>query len=214
MGDKEIQRPLERDMWRNLKGRCISCGYLCKRIDLLTSTVYEASVEDRNYFNFLSHPESPRPTKIWCFVLKEPLHEEFEQLRKAYHTKKNYSEICGEIVMQDRSCEKWFFYRPFMSPKEHFKRFLMMQLERERKNFERRMENDRRAFERALEKDKKEFDLKLFSISQKVQQDSKTIVEKSNTFNRRITFWLVLLAILEVVGTLLALFFPNGFGGG
>ena len=204
-------RPLSRESWKGLKGRCISCGYLCKRVDLATSTIYEASVEDRNAFNFVSHPESNRTTRIWCFYSKESLYDEFTQLREDYKGKLNHDDICGEIILFDRKCDRWLHYKPFMSPKEHFEAFRMMQLEQERRNFERRMERDRMRFERALEKDKKEFDLKLFKISQKVQEDSKAIVDKSDKFNRKITFWLVLLAILEVAGTLLSLLFPNGF---
>jgi hypothetical protein len=198
-------------MWKKLEGRCISCGYLCKRIDLLTSTIYEASVEDRNNFNFLSHPESPRQTKIWCFAYKEPLYEEFERLKKLYDRKRDSAQICGQIVMRDTRCERWFPYKPFMSPKEHYERFQMMQLEQERRNFERRMEHDRRKFEQRMDKDRREFDLKLFKISQEVQKNSKNIVEKSDRFNRRVTFWIIILAVLEVLGTLLALIFPNGF---
>ncbi len=75
------------------------------------------------------------------------------------------------------------------------------------------MEEKREKFEQRLEKDRKEFDLKLFELSQKIQNDSKEIVEKSDKFNRRITIFIIVLAVLEVAGTLLALFFPDGFSG-
>ncbi len=75
------------------------------------------------------------------------------------------------------------------------------------------MEKRREEFEMQMEKDRKAFDLKLFEMSQRIQNDSKAIVEKSDRFNRRITVLIIILAVLEVAGTLLALFFPNGFVG-
>ena len=115
----ELKKPLEHKDWQTLKGRCISCGYLCKRIDLLTDTVYEASIEDRNYGNLVSHPESQRQTIIWCFVYKEPLHEEFIRLAEFYDKPRHNSDISWEIITRDIKCPRWIPYKPFMSSKEH-----------------------------------------------------------------------------------------------
>jgi len=65
-----------------------------------------------------------------------------------------------------------------------------------------------------LEQDRRAFDIKLFEISQKVQEDSRAIAERGDTFTRKITWFFIILAVLKVVGTLLAFFFPNGFFGG
>src|SRR5215475_183207 len=54
------------------------------------------------------------------------------------------------------------------TPKDHFD-LMSMEL----------MENARRDFELRLEKDRKEFDLKLFEISQKIQEDSRKIASRS-----------------------------------
>jgi len=202
----EFEVPLDRDVWGKLEGRCISCGFLCKRTDLSTSTIFEASVEDRKYFNFNSHPESPRQTRICCFVAGQDLFEEFTQLKKYYGNSRDSSQIHGEIVTKDIKCPKWFSYKSFMSPKEHFERLTMMQLER-----------DRRAFEQKMENDKKQFELELFKINQTVQEDSKKIqeankiiVEQSERFNKRITWLVVFLAILSVLFAFLQLAFPDG----
>ena len=119
----EFERPLDEAKWRRLKGRCISCGYLCKRIDLRTSTVFEASVEDRSYFNLVSHAESPRGTNICCFVNKEPLYEEFKKLTEQYGRTRDNAQISWEIITRDINCPKWLPYKPLMTPKEHFKEF-------------------------------------------------------------------------------------------
>ena len=136
----EFERPLERAVWQTLEGRCISCGYLCKRIDLLTATVFEASAEDRSYFNLVSHPESPRSTRIWCFVYKETLYEEFEKLTELYGRTRDNAQISGEIITRDINCPKWISYKPFMSPKEHLEEFKMLELEQRREDFELKLE--------------------------------------------------------------------------
>ena len=130
----ELKRPLEHKDWQNLKGVCISCGYLCQRTDLLTEKLYEASVESRSHGNLVSHPDSPRSTVIWCFVCKEPLHEEFRRLTKFYDKTRDNSDISWEIITRDIKCPKWIPYTPFMSPKEHLEEMKLESLQRFNKN--------------------------------------------------------------------------------
>lgn len=85
----------------------------------MTETVYEATVEARSYGNLVSHPESSRSTRIWCFVYQEPLYEEFRRLTEQYGTTRDNAEINFEIIIRDINCPKWYPYTPFMSPKEH-----------------------------------------------------------------------------------------------
>ena len=80
----EFRKPLDETVWRGLKGRCISCGYLGKHSRYYTE-VYEASEFDRSVFGFVSHrlpPPTPSGTEIWCFVNELPLAEEFKRLEK------------------------------------------------------------------------------------------------------------------------------------
>ena len=72
------------------------------------------------------------------------------------------------------------------------------------------MEERREKFEQQMERDRKEFDLKLFEISQKVQSDSAKVADKAEKFNRRVTWFFVVLAVLGLAGTFLALAFPDG----
>jgi hypothetical protein len=208
-GNMDFNKPLAKEPWRKLTNRCISCGLLCKRLADHTDVTFEATVEDRNTGTLYTRTPTQQATKIWCFVYEKDLYSEYT-IRCESSKNPDYSDVCKTIIMQDIECPKWFPYRPFMSPKEHFERFLMMQLEQERRKFERNIENDRRHFEERLEKDKKDFDLQLFSMSQKIQQDSKAIVERGDKFNRRITAWLIILSILGVVFAFLQLAFPNG----
>lgn len=115
----EFDRPLEYAIWKTLEGRCISCGFLCQRIDLMTETVYEATVEARSYGNLVSHAESSRGTRICCFVYQEPLYEEFMRLTAEYGQTRDNAEINFEIITRDINCPKWYPYKPFLSPKEH-----------------------------------------------------------------------------------------------
>jgi len=69
-----------------------------------------------------------------------------------------------------------------------------------------------------IEKDRRDFEIELFKMNERIQRDSqaimkdsKAIVEREDKFTRRITKLIILLAILEVVGTFLALAYPNGF---
>jgi hypothetical protein len=133
---KQLQRPSNYDVWKKLKGRCISCGYLCKRIDLMTSTNYEASIEDRNYGNLLSHPESQRQTRIWCYRNIQVLYKEYLRLTNEYRSAKDNAEINFEIITRDIKCPLWFEYVPFMSPKEHFEEQKLQLLEQDRRKFE------------------------------------------------------------------------------
>ena len=129
----EYERPLNRSTWQKLKGRCISCGFLCQRIDLMTETVYEATVEARSYGNLVSHAESPRQTRIWCFLYQEPLYEEFKRLTELYAKTRDNAEINFEIITRDLNCPKWYSYTPFLSPKEHLEKVNSSEVEQKRK---------------------------------------------------------------------------------
>ena len=129
----EFERPLDHYVWQKLEGRCISCGFLCQRIDLMTETVYEATVEARSYGNLVSHPESPRKTRIWCFLYQEQLYEEFKRLTEQYGKTRDNAEINFEIITRDINCPKWYSYTPFLSPKEHLEKLNSSEIEQKRK---------------------------------------------------------------------------------
>ena len=134
----EFKKPLDEAVWRNLKGYCISCGYLGKR-SLYYDEVYEANDNDRTYFSFVSNT-SPLPqhsgTIPCCFVNALPLSKEFRELEKKYQRAKDNSEISMEITTRDINCSKWVPYQSFRTPKEHFEEFNMQQQENDRREFE------------------------------------------------------------------------------
>jgi len=71
-----------------------------------------------------------------------------------------------------------------------------------------RLENDRRSFEIQLfETVKKvhEDNLKMATSNQAIVTDLKSIAEKNERFSRRVTAWVITLAALQALGTILAL---------
>jgi hypothetical protein len=60
------------------------------------------------------------------------------------------------------------------------------------------LEQSRREFEERLERDRKEFDLKLFEISQKIQNDSHEISANSYKIASR-AFWFGLISTLVII---------------
>ncbi len=172
-------------------GRCINCGFLGKRrMDRAVAGCYEALPVDRETGKF--QPIQGHGLYPCCFRNKTEYTWDVSQGQHPVD--------CLVQMSEDRKCQYWYPYTEHRTPEQHFEEFQMLQLE-----------DNRRQFEQQMEKDRREFDLKLFEMSQKIQSDSKEIVTKSDRFNRRITIFIIILAILEVAGTLLALFFPDGF---
>lgn len=134
----EYEWPLKEEKWRELKGRCISCGYLGKR-SLYYDEVYEANTDDRSHYSFVSN-KSPisqgSGTEIWCFVNEVPLNTEFRRLQEQYGNSKDHTHISWEVVTKNINCPKWIMYQQFMSPKEHFNEF---KERKERRRTNRRM---------------------------------------------------------------------------
>lgn len=191
--------------------RCVNCGFLGKRSPQFDEVCFHASGKDRisgifNRHHTLAGGETNLTDTIpWCFVGKGDFLKELGDIKATVIQ----ADKVREIIEKDRKCPSWYPWREFASPKEHFEESMMLA-----------MEDRREKFELQMEKDKKEFELKLFELSQKIQKDSKDILkdskdiaEKSDKFSRRITWFFIILAALTLAGTLLALFFPNGFYG-
>ena len=174
--------------------RCVNCGYLGKRDNISSVSIcYEATAIDRQTGMLTKTMGMPTgapaiggrhdiPTRPWCYVGKAHFQEELE----AMGAKEHEADKVREVIEKDRNCISWYPWREFSTPKEHFEESMML----------------------AMEERREKFDLKLFELSQKIQNDSKEIVKKSDRFNRRITIFIIILAVLEVVGTLLALLLP------
>ena len=189
------------------KGKCINCGFLGKR-DCISSVsiCYEATSVDRLEGQLTEYRMEPTQsggmtnrallrTLPWCFIGKAGFLVELE----VEGARDIQPDKVRDIIRKDRKCEFWYPWTEGKPPKEHLEKLEMMQLEQNRREFEQRMEKER-----------KEFDLKLFEISQKVQSDSAEIAKKAFSFNRLVTIFFIILAILTMLVALLQLAFPNG----
>ena len=82
-----------------------------------------------------------------------------------------------EVIGKDRGCEAWCPYKQFLDPKTHYEELQMQQLEQSRKDFELRMEEDRRKW------------------NDRIAQSE----ERNQTRSNRITLWLVILSVAQVI---------------
>ena len=186
------------------KGKCISCGFLATRPITPTPALlgyYEFTERDRQtgdvklYVEAVARRVDAMPV---CFRHAANIEAEATQLCSTENNLTSY-DARVKSISGDRKCKDWYPYTPGIEPKDHLNKLEMERLEEQRRDFELR-----------LEKERKEFDLRLFEISQKVQEDSTRVVQSSDRFNRRVTWFFIVLTILEVVATILTLAFPNG----
>ena len=111
----------------------------------------------------------------------------------------NECQVALAVIEENRNCASWYPYNPGLSSKDHFDQ---MKLEL--------LEQSRREFELRLEKERKDFDLRMLEMGRKAQEHSREVAERSDRFNRRMTLFFIILALLELFTTLLTLAYPNG----
>jgi hypothetical protein len=191
-------------MWKEQEygtRRCINCGYLGKKDTTgFEEECFIASAGDRINGQLSSHRTlrvsiGQFITLPWCSVDRANLKDEVDQLDSPQTENKRIF----DVIAKDRKCQWWYPWREFYSPKEMYADSMMLAMRKGQQDFEMQMEKDR-----------KEFDLRLFEMSQRIEKDNKAIVERSDRFNRRITWLIVLLAILGTVLTFFQLAFPDG----
>lgn len=200
------------------KGRCRSCGFLSKHpieqyAGLPTPRFYEAEPHERTakeYSRLFSHrPDMAArgvvQTEIACFVHKADLMENIRDF--PFNTLEGQQArlpMALEVIGVDRHCPAWYPYNPGFSPREHYEQLEMQ-----------RLEDDRRAFE-----------MKLFELGQKAQENSLRVAEDSKRIvhdlkeiarsnddfvrssersTRRVTILVIVLAVAQTIGALLAL---------
>lgn len=181
----------------------MTCGFLSKhpQVSAPSPRYYEIEADERRGRPTVATLFTHRPdlsighigTELVCFFGRVNFMSQIKrEVDQGERDRKTLS-----LIAEDRHCEAWYPYTPGFSPREHYEQLDMQ-----------RIEDDRRAFE-----------MKLFEISQDAQkasiqiaQDSKAIVadlkaiaEKNDRFSRRVTVWVILLAVLQVVGALVAL---------
>jgi hypothetical protein len=75
-------------------------------------------------------------TYPWCFRGKAHILDELNSIG----ANDQQTDKVKQIIQKDRKCEFWYPWTEFRTPKEHFEEFKMMQLEKERRDFELRLQ--------------------------------------------------------------------------
>jgi len=177
------------------QGRCRFCGFLSKHgsdtVNFPSPRFYEVEHSERIYGRFTRHVISygmVADTEPMCFVGKINL--------MAILGSEGQAKLL-EAINADRKCEAWFPYMPGLSPKEHYEEFNLQRLEADRRDFDLRLsEMNRKAQEDSL---------RVAEASKAVVSDLKDIALANDRFTRRVTALVILLAVLQTVGTVLAL---------
>lgn len=137
------------------RGACYNCGFLCRKDVLNThlALFYEISEEDRKNGRFftLASPGAPR-----CFRGVDIGREITDAtglpdypIRTDEHQQKQNA-AAKQVLETNRQCKLWFPYTPGMSPKEHLEEFKILEMERDRKEWQERLEANRREWQKEL----------------------------------------------------------------
>ena len=170
------------------KGKCVSCGFLTKFDVYLSGPpphFYEMPPSHRATGNIeVVRLESGREIRVLprCYMDYADIWKEIDTLQRSGTT---LPSATMQVFQADRKCPKWHPYRSGFSPMQHREEIMQTELDLKRQ----------------------EFELKLFAMSQKVQEDSRAIAEMTYRFNRRWTWILVLFALGSIFAQLM---FPNG----
>lgn len=198
-------------------GKCASCGFLSRANRSHPVTAYDeinwygrrgleplAALTVGEARKGLSHPY------VECFLQEMDLFTEIEQEVREYRDG-GWDAAVQRRFWKNQDCPKWFAYSPGLSPQDHQRKYDLQRLEQDRRDFE----------------------LKLFALEQKAQEDSKLILAESrqlaadskqtvvdikkiaeqmtvsaaasDRFARRVTFLIILLAVVQILVGALAL---------
>jgi hypothetical protein len=177
-------------------GKCRSCGFLSKHArtaaDAPAPRFFEVEHAERGSADSFNHYRlefrGPIKTEPMCFLGKTNLMQTLQE---------QGGEKLVEAILADRQCDGWYPYMPGLSPGEHYEELTMQRLENDRRDFEMRL------FE--MSQKAQENSLAIAKDSKAIVSDLKVIAEKNDKFSRRVTFWIVLLAALQALGSILAL---------
>jgi hypothetical protein len=174
------------------KGRCVNCGFLGKQVKpgqrAITPSYYEIDQHGRDtgrvwsqHQDLLTAEVSTEPV---CFKQVVSIREEIEAAKEKAA---DQYEAARQTFERTRHCGSWYQYIPGFGPKEHAER-----LEKEQ------WEENRMKFELEIEKQRQDFELKLFEISQKIQENSRKIASRSFWFNLFFTFVIIVLTLVQI----------------
>jgi hypothetical protein len=187
------------------RGRCVSCGFLSKHPKtsyggLPAERYYEIEPFERisgnhtQIFRYMPDLASRQvlQTELVCFVNEADLmvgipgdEEDTDEIRQVRR------DLAIAAIDFDRHCSAWYPYRPGFGPRGHYQ-------QRQRQV----LEDDRRAFETRLA----DMSLKAQAQSETIARESKQLVadlkviaEQSDKFSKRITFFVILLAVVQII---------------
>lgn len=151
----------KQDDLQSKEGRCVSCGFAGLRGGYgAEQKYYQITKIERKTKLVLSGvmaptqgtmPFKPMGTRLAC-IKGIDLSADVQAFLDSGQT---INEASQHVFEKDRHCPEWYPYQPSHDPEWHLNDYRMQQLE-----------NDRRDFE-----------LKLFSLSQQIQKDNKTIAK-------------------------------------
>jgi len=180
----------------DLKGRCVSCGFLAKHTlpGSAPETYFEVEMAEREAGAVFSHNivfQGPERTTLACFRNAAVLGPEVESALKSDESAGRQA-AAQQVILKDRGCAYWFPYQPGLDPKEHLGGKAMQDVEERRNRFEEAMEERRREFEQRMEQERREFERGLESERRK--------------FNFFLTVLVVLVSLAGVVAAILGIF--------
>ena len=137
------------------RGRCVSCGFLAKRVmptGSSTPMFYEFDEVGRQLGKgFIEEPWHSPETKIVtvpaCIRGAANL---LGECGAEHASGADLDDSTKRVINRDRNCPKWYPYTPGLDPVRHLEEFRRLEIEQRREEFEERMENERQAFEERL----------------------------------------------------------------
>ena len=195
-------------------GKCASCGFLSRSITI-DSVVVIHEIPWLARDGAIPH-EAVKPGEdleqpyVECFlhvisILSETMREE-----KAAGDS-NWAAAEQRVFWKERNCPEWFGYSPGLSPERHLERYEMQRLERDRRDFElklatltQQVQEDNKlilADSRALAQEHKELVAEIKDIA----RDMAISAKAGERFGKLVTFWIILLAIVQALMAIAAL---------
>jgi len=151
-----------------LRGRCISCGFLAKHSSpgKRPATYFEIETAERAEGTVFTHtPDAfggPVLTSPICFRGAYALGQEV--IEETRLPDMGNERAAFRVFLKDRSCAKWFSYTPGLSPQQHLGGLAAQELEQRQYQFQQEMEAQRTRWERQLEGERRKFDIALAVI--------------------------------------------------
>lgn len=138
------------------------------------------------------------PTELVCFVGQVDLMAHIRDIPvDNADDQAKRCRVALKVIEKPRDCPAWYPYTAGFNPKEHYEDLKMQRLEDDRRAFEFRLaEMNETALARSAD---------IARQSHQTVADLKALAEQSDRFSRRVTLWIVLLAIVQTVGMIVAI---------